>query len=363
MKSPPLQVLSAQLEALALRSAKEEYLHLNQSLFGAQLSCPRFTLSDSASRLGQWDGASQTLELSRELLLEHSWGVLVEVLKHEMAHQFVDQVLIISDQTSHGPAFRHVCATRGIDPSAAGLPTPSYGVDSEANSAIEKINRLLTLASSANEHEAQSAMNAAQRLMLRYNLDEKQCDADRGPSLCFRQLGTPTGRTFEPARILAMILSEHFFVEGIWVPVWRAREGKRGHVLEICGKLANVEIAAYAFDFLNRTAARLWREHQVLHGIRSNRDRRVFHAGVMSGFHDKLNRQKQRHAEEGLVWLGDPALHAYFKQRHPRARWTRSTSSQGDPAHAAGREAGSRIVLHNAMNAHALSRGHLLGPG
>ena len=78
---------------------------------------------------------------------------------------------------------------------------------------------------------------------------------------------------------MALILSEHFFVETIWVPVWRPLEGKRGQVIEVCGTRANVEIADYVHDFLTRpatgsgsstsarmasvaiaTAARSWRE-------------------------------------------------------------------------------------------------------
>lgn len=361
----PLEKLSVELTALALRAIRGEHQHFNLCLFGGQLKCPRFTAGDGRTRLGQWDGESATLEISRILLLTHSWGDLVEVLKHEMAHQFVDEVLGIHDQRSHGPAFRHVCTQRGIDARANGLPEQSIEVTSEEGVALSKISGLLSLAGSANENEAQAAMNAAQRLMLRYNLQASRVNGSSSAKarLCFRQLGTPSGRVFEPARILALILDEHFFVEGIWVPVWRPAIGKKGHVLEICGKLTNVEIAEYAFDFLNQTAERLWCEHKQRAQIRSNRDRRVFLAGVMSGFHEKLNRQKQKHAGHGLVWLGDPTVSAYFKQRHPRARMTRTSSSQNAPAHAAGKAAGNKIVLHRAVTSQDSSRGRQLGAG
>src|SRR5688572_13926699 len=113
--------LSAELETLTLRAISAEHRELNSSLFGLRLSRPSFALSDAEGRLGQWIPASKTLELSRRLLTDMSWGTLVEVLKHEMAHQFVDEVLGVFE-SAHGPAFRRVCAERGIDARASGAP-------------------------------------------------------------------------------------------------------------------------------------------------------------------------------------------------------------------------------------------------
>ena len=352
-------VLTAQLEALALRAIRAEHRDLNGLLFGWRLSTPNLLLCDSKTRLGQWLPSVKTIELSRQLLGEMSWGAVVEVLKHEMAHQYVDEVLGNSDETAHGPAFRRVCAERGIDARANGAPVPNGAEPTnEERGALEKIARLLTLASSPNENEAQAAMAAAQRLMLKYNLEEFTRNETR--DYCFRHLGKPTGRVYEASRILALILSEHFFVETIWVPVWRPLEGKRGSVIEICGTRANVEMADYAHDFLMQTSDRLWREHKRSKSIVSNRDRRAFLAGVMAGFRDKLSNQKKVNREHGLVWRGDPALAAFLKQRHPRSHWTRHSSSASSAAHAEGQRAGSTIVFHRGLNQAVEQRGRLL---
>ncbi len=351
--------MSAQLGALALRAIKAEHRDQNGLLFGWRLKTPSFLLSDSRTRLGQWLPALETIEISRQLIVELSWGAVVEVLKHEMAHQYVDQVLGACDETAHGPAFRRVCAERGIDARANGAPVESESAPNASESeALEKIARLLTLANSPNEHEAQAAMAAAQRLMLKYNLEE--CTRSDGRDYCFRHLGKPSGRIYEASRILALILSDHFFVETIWVPVWRPLEGKRGSVIEVCGTRANVEMADYAHDFLMQTSDRLWREHKRAKAIASNRDRRAFLAGVMAGFRDKLASQKKVNREHGLVWRGDPALAAYLKQRHPRSHWTRHSSSSSSQAHAEGQRAGSTIVFHRGLTQPAENRGRLL---
>jgi hypothetical protein len=339
--------LSVQLEAAALRAARATYADLNTTFFKGRLRRPTLELADTTLRLGQWKRAGRTIELSRGLLADHGWGVLVEVLKHEMAHQFTDEVVGAEDEHAHGPTFRRVCEERGFDARASGIPVPG---DTPAHAPIlDRIAKLLALAESPNEHEAQAAMNAAQRLMLKYNLDE----LTRGPGLgcSYRHLGRPTGRVSEAERTLANILSAHFFVDAIWVPVWRPREGKRGSVLEICGRLENLELAEYVYSFLLHTAARLWIDHKKSHGIRANRDRRPYLAGVMTGFRAQLEEQGRRNAKEGLVWVADAEVGKYFKVRHPHVRWTRHVSSRGTVAHDHGVEAGRRIVLHRGVRA------------
>jgi hypothetical protein len=338
--------LSAELEAATLRAVRATYAGINDTFFKGKLRRPTLELADTSARLGQWILRGRRLELSRSLLFDHGWGVLVEVLKHEMAHQFTDEVLGAVGENAHGPSFRKVCEERGFDARAVGVPAPSAAAHAPV---LDRIAKLLALAESANEHEAQAAMNAAQRLMLKHNLEE----LTRGPgaALSFRNLGQPTGRVSEAERVLANILCEHFFVDAIWVPVWRPREGKRGSVLEICGRLENLEMAEYVYSFLLHTAERLWKEHKRRNAIRANADRRAYLAGVMAGFETRLEEQARANTREGLVWVGDAGQGEYFQKRHPHVRWTRHASSRGTSAHERGVEAGRQIVLHRGVKA------------
>src|SRR5512143_105959 len=106
--SPEPKQLSVELERVALRALVGTWHSLNSTYFMNRLRRPVFELGTSSVALGRWMRAHRTLEISRQLLLEHGWGALVEVLKHEMAHQFVDEVLGRVDETAHGPAFREV---------------------------------------------------------------------------------------------------------------------------------------------------------------------------------------------------------------------------------------------------------------
>jgi hypothetical protein len=348
----------AELDAALLRAARMAHDELNGSLFRRKLRTPTFALIDAQGLLGRWNGALRTLEIQRRLLLDHPWGVVLEVLKHEMAHQYVAEVLGVHDEAAHGPAFREVCAKLAIDPAATGLPEAGAPTPEEQR-VLERIAKLLALAESPNEHEARAAMGAAQKLMLRHNLERPAREASRG--YAFRHLGAPTGRISEHERLLATILSEHFFVETIWVPVWRVLEQKRGSVLEVCGTPANLEMAAYVHAFLGHTADELWTAHKRELGIQGDRERRVYLAGVMSGFQEQLASQKKRSREEGLVWLGDPGLSTFYRQRNPHVRMVRFGGGPRTEAREHGRAAGRQIVLNKPVASGATTRGKLLG--
>ena len=352
------KALTAKLETLLVRELALEWAHLNHLYFKDGLRPPQIVLVPTRGHLGRWHRTTRTLEISRPLVLAQSWGTVLEVLKHEMAHQYVNETLGETSESPHGPAFRAACARLGIDAAAAGMPSaPSEG---EAR-IIERIARLLALAESPNQHEAEAAAAAAQRLMLKHNLEVRRDAAARGYG--FRHLGPPTGRVTEAERILAMVIGKHFFVEVIWVPVYRPLDGKRGSVLEACGSEANLEIAAYVHDFMRATAERLWSDHRAAHAIPGNRDRRVFLAGVMTGFAEKLGHSAVKHKAEGLVWLRDADLASYLRTRHPHVRHVRHGAAPRNEVFSHGRQAGRGIVLHRGVRGGAESRGRLLGRG
>jgi hypothetical protein len=349
LKKADHHALTVELERLALRAVRRSFDDLNGTLFRWQLKPPAFELVDVASRLGRWNGADRVIELSPKLLTDHGWGTLVEVLKHEMAHQFVSEVLGVLDETDHGPVYRKVCEERGIDGRAAGVPEASGAPHREQ--VLERIQKLLALAQSQNEHEAQAAMSAAQRLMLKYNIENVLKGGAHAYG--FRHLGAPSGRIHESQRILATILNDFFFVEVIWVPVYRPLEGKRGSVLEVCGTRENLELAEYVHDFLTQTAERLWREYRKRSGTTTGKHHLAYLSGVMFGFREKLISERRKNENEGLVWVGDGELHQFFRGRHRHIRWSRSLSKRRSAAHFEGREAGRGIVLHRGIRAGA----------
>jgi hypothetical protein len=346
--------LPAQLEAALLRELARLHAWDNQLRFGRRLRPPVFRLSDAATRLGAWVRATRTIEMSRRLVVERPWPEVVEVLAHEMAHQFVDEVMGVQEETAHGESFRRVCAERGIDARAAGVPRPDdaapAGVTDPRGAALERVRervrKLFALAASSNQHEAEIAMRRAHELMLRHNIEEAQARAVAEFEV--RHLGDPERRTTRVERDVMAILSEYFFVEVIEIPVYLARRGGHGHVFELAGTRANLEMAVHVHAFLLATAERLWWENRGDGRVKSGRDRLAYQTGVIRGFDDKLRGERVVLAGTGLVWRGDRRLEDFYRARHPRiVRRRQKVRING--AHAAGREAGRTIVLNRPI--------------
>jgi hypothetical protein len=338
-------------ERALVRELLATHRSINQSHFRGALSTPQIALCDGHSYLARWLRHGRTIEVSRAFLAAaESWGVVVEVLKHEMAHQYVQEVLR-EDESPHGPGFRAVCERLGIDARASGMP--EVELDVQGKRVLERVHKLLALAESDNRHEAEAAAAAAQRLMLRHNLELP--DGREADQYGFRHLGRVTGRVTEWERRLGNILRDHFFVDVIWVPAYRIAEQKRGHVMEAIGTRENLDLAAYVYDFLARTAERLWDAHKLAARVRGNADRRTYYAGVMSGFAEKLDAQARVHKAEGLVWVPHAELKTYARKRHPYLRTVSHRGHRRRDAFSHGQRAGRELVLHKGVTGRSAS--------
>ncbi len=350
---------AAALEAILLRELLAAWHAENAVRFRGAMRAPALALDDAATRLGAWHPATRTITLARSLVRGHAWGATLEVLKHEMAHQYAHEVLGATDETAHGPAFVATCARFGIDAAARGLPDAAE--DPARERTLRRIQKLLALAESPHRHEAEAAMAAAHRLLLAHNVDA----APDASAYGFRQLGTPAARVPTSERLLASLLAAHFFVDTIWVRAVDPATGRTGHVLEVCGTPANLDMAAYVHAFVRDTSWRLWKVHRDTAGARGDRERERFVAGVVRGFHERLDASASAARGEGLVWVGDPGVAAFLRRRHPRVRTVRVGMRPSD-SYEHGRVAGRDLVLHRPVTTtepatHAPRR--LTGPG
>jgi hypothetical protein len=337
------------LEAALLRELASTWREIAETHFRGALRAPVLALSDGPHRLGCWNRPQRTISLARTLVFEQPWGLVREVLKHEMAHQYVDEALRIHDETAHGPAFARVCREHGIDARAAGLPIG--GAAGGPHPVLRRITRLLALADSPNLHEAEAAMNEARRLMLLHNVDATATATADGYG--YRHVGPVKARTETSERILAGILGRHFFVSVIWIPSYLAEAGRRGYVLELCGTPANLEVAEYVHGFLTDTAQRLWRDHKRALGIRSDQERRRFCAGVMAGFDDKLRAGERVNQSQGLIRHTDAQREAYLRRRYPRRTSRGASTILRTAAYEQGRTAGGKVELHRPVAGHS----------
>ncbi len=318
---------------------------------------PLFTLRDMTRQWGCWSGDRNEISLSRHLVVNHSWCAVVEVLLHEMAHQFAEQVLCVRDDPPHGPKFQQACELLKANPRASGRIMPlDERISSLSQNAEDKIlirvKKLMSLAQSRNQHEAEAAMTKAYELIKKYNLDLISQNEDRRFMSLF--IGRPALRHFREAYALAGLLQQYYFVCGIWVPAYVIEKGGMGRVLEISGTAQNVQTALYVHDFISHFIDAQWNFYNRKKGL--NRYRRTdFAVGIVEGFRSKL----QKHADQtqkpgtdhGLMHISDPMLQAYMKYRYPRTVNVKGRPVKNDKrVMADGIKKGKELVIHKGIS-------------
>ncbi|MEZ6187718.1 MAG: DUF2786 domain-containing protein [Planctomycetota bacterium] len=346
--------LSEALEQQCLRRLAECWGDLSFIYLRSTLRAPSFRLTCSERQWGSWDPERRLISIARRQVLCYTWESVVETLKHEVAHQYVSEVLRRDHEPPHGPAFQEACRLLACDPS----PTGDGGVPlhrdaplavelGEGDARLRKIHKLLALAdNNPDEHEAQAAFARASELMLKYNLD-----GVRGPTrhYTYRYLGRASGRTPHYRYQIASILQEYFFVQCIWVDSYDVARGVRGSRLEVMGTRANVDMAEYVHDCLERQCQSLWQRFKAEREITDRRAKRHYLDGLLAGFRRQLNQSQTQSAERGLIWIGDPELNAFARERYPRTTRTRLDAVGHSDVRSEGVRAGERIRLHQPV--------------
>lgn len=359
----PSTLLSG-LHSAWVRQLRTHFHDFNEEYLGGVLRLPLFLISRATDRLGHWSGQNRSISISEHHILSHPWEEVLDTLRHEMAHQYVEEVLFLPHAPPHGEPFLRACRLLRCDPSPAARVDrfgPLDGSTDERDRILVRIKELLALAGSPNEHEAANAMRMAQRFLLKYNLDLSEVDGKSNYTV--RHLGTSAPRIQEYQYCLSSILQEHFFVLPIWVPSYDPRRDREGRVLQICGTPENLEMASYVHDYVLHTAESLWNEkRRSRSGLQGTKLQYL--AGLLRGFQDKLRRQKEElQSEHGLIWTGDSELYRYYRELHPRVRSVSTSGVSRSAEYRAGVEDGRQITIRRGVGGPATNRGRAItGP-
>jgi Protein of unknown function (DUF2786)/SprT-like family len=321
-----------------------------------QMKQPLFGLGTTKSRLGFWSGLKNEITISRTFALNYPWDDVRDVLYHEMAHQYTDQVLKSSDKTPHGPDFLLACHRLRANPKASGRYQPLHDqihhrTISNQDRILMRVKKLMSLAKSTNRHEAEAAMAKAHALMRKYNIDLMNKSSHRNFVSMF--IGVPALRHHREEYHLANLLQNYYFIQGLWVSSYVLPKGKMGRVFEVSGIPENVKIASYVYDFVKNTIDMHWRRYNQKKTL--NRYRKTdFAVGVVEGFCNKLESQKpaplHRDKTTALVTLEDPMLAAYMSHKYPRTKtFQRSASSQDDQVLKHGYDIGKDLVISKGI--------------
>lgn len=327
----------------------------NRTLLAGALRPPQLALDEGTTRLGRWTPETRTIGIGIDhILTAASWLEVELTLRHEMAHQVVSELFKADNAAPHGELFRRACRLLGVDAS----PRAERQAAPEHIRILDRVRKLMNLASSDNPHEAQAAMAAANRLLLRHNID---LPSQEKPDFTWRWVGLPSYRVTLERKLVGSLLQSYFFVQCVWMKTHEPVTSKSGSVLEISGRPHNLELAEYVHDYLFTALDRLYksfkRQNPHVRGARAKRDFRV---GVLMGFREQLEAQREQSAEQGLVWLGDPGLRDFLRRRHPQLGTLKGSSYRLSEHHSAGREQGKQLRIRPGMEGETTSRGRRL---
>ncbi|MDH4318828.1 MAG: SprT-like domain-containing protein [Desulfobulbaceae bacterium] len=359
---------SGKLQTLWLRQLAKEFEEICWSR-GIRLRKPIFEISEAKTRHGSWHPTTGTLRISSRVIENHSWDVTVNILKHEMAHQYCSEHYG-EIEAPHGPEFLRACEILGVPESFRGASGDlaeelksgkSVELSTEAGRRIiAKVKKLLALAGSENEHEAALAMQKAGELMDAHNL--QQLELDRREGYVYHIIELRKKQVARHIKSICTILRDFFHVEVVISSQYFPPVDQEYKTIELLGREENVAIAEHCFHFLEHKLQALWDQNHNHYKGNTRAAKASYHLGLLQGFRGKLKSRQQgyrhRSATEipsvqnisALMAMEDQHLHAFVQQRFP------SLCSRKSPAmtiirdtYEQGLEDGRKIVLHGAV--------------
>ena len=338
------------------------------------LQSPIIEISNSKKHLGAWLPNSRTIQISSYLISSHPWSVTLNVFKHEVAHQICSEIFNCPEN-GHGPTFHKACSLLGVPAeyrsATADLLETLENMYTESESIqtgrrfLERVEKLLSLAQSANEHEATLAMKKANELIEKYNVtiwkDKKSCKYR-----CV-VINRKKKRIEGWQRKICSILHDFFFVEIIFSRLYDPHSNQTHKTIELFGTVENVAIAEHCYYFLENQLLCLWKStHRTFDSAAIKTKNSYFH-GILDGFYESLQSRSKQAANykdtetennvtangtlSSLIIAEDQELRAFISAMRPRLKTiSRRGPSIYTKAYNDGVSTGKKLILHKAVH-------------
>lgn len=327
--------------------------------------------------LGSWNKDTRVMMISEQLVVDHSWHTVLEVLKHEMAHQLVHECYE-SDETGHGKNFQKACKHIQVKPLFRSAYCGIKDIDKHlGNSAVytdpivARVEKIIQLTHSDNPHEASIAMEKAYALMRRYDLNDSCLQQDN--RVRHEVIELHLKRIPREKLKIGTLLTTYFGVELIIATTYDVKLDSEFKTFEVIGENHKVEIALYCFKYLEFQLQHHWQKVQK-QLVGDKRGRKTgFCLGILEGVEEKLRQSAER--EEGgkqsfqknsyaLKSIGDKEVSFYVQKRYPNLRKNRTRKMRIDAQlYNIGSEIGRDIAFNDAIENQKRKQNKLLAKG
>lgn len=256
-----------------------------------------------------------------------------------------------------------------------------------SDSLVEKIRKLLALASELNDckEQAEQALRKAKALAVQHEIDlasiqvfqnkksEEPIEKNDEISLGKRQSVCQ--------KFISWLLQNHFNVRVIYSHGYDQNYNSV-QKLVLIGKKSDIEIATYVQAFLNEEFMRLWHNYRHTYQMVQTKDRNSFLWGLYTGLSDKLTESKKQAEQDGFAALAqdkteseveqvkecmsltvvsdkeriEEAVGKFFPRLSSRRHYT--SYSHSENARQAGERAGRQISLRRGISGGSQSQLH-----
>jgi hypothetical protein len=336
------------------------------------LPAPMIAIVGGKNRLGYWTPHNQTISISRHLIETNPWETVLEILKHEMAHQYVS--VYFDDADVHGHGFQTACKILGVHPAFAGAGNPQEehlaafrgNLPEKAQTLLRRVEKLLALAQSSNESEARAASRKAGYLLNKYNLDRIAKEDTDASDIRYLYLHCGKKRMETIEKLILGFLEKFYFVDCVITTVYDAQTDEQYRAGVLIGKKEALVVAEYVYRFLLNTSRTLWQEfRKQYHGRRTGKV--AFDSGFMKGIrtnHEMMFTEHVDAAAPGDTFLPVAAVkalqircraenNAEKLRLFPRLRKNRTSFRMDETAFLHGMEQGKNTHIHRPVEHHA----------
>jgi hypothetical protein len=311
------------------------------------------------TRLGYFDSRSYELGLSKKLMYQAKNEVLKNILRHELAHFMC--YLLMGPRVLHGEEFHTVCKSFGWGPEVyaayANIELENNKTEDEnekTKKLLDRLKKLLALASSDNVHEREQATLKANQLLLEHNLDLSKSETSEDEIVYVKRVLEATRKNSKHVAIYEILKT--FFVSPVF------NHGRGVFYLEVIGDQTSVQLADYVAHFLDIEFEVIWKQTQKENPrLKGKSSKNSFFNGVAKGYVEKIEKQKSTLATGMDLVAIEKNIQQNLHIVYPRiGHSSLSGGIHNADAHNIGKIKGSNLSIKPALNSGSSSKQFLL---
>lgn len=306
----------------------------------------KIVIYNNKNMLGYFD--SNFYELGfHECLMHSSREQLHDVIRHELAHYITFTNYGVTVEP-HGAEFRAFCQLmewgEEIYKATTCLESGVNASSIEESGIFRKIQKLMALAGSSNENEAEQAMIKSQQLLLKHNIESTYIGGDDEEKMFLKRI-MKQKRENAKMRSIAKIL-ETFFVSTVY-----SRAGEFIY-LEILGNAVNIEIAEHVASVLDCELDKLWRHAQQFAKLKGTIAKNSFFLGLAKGYCNKIQAFKREYNNDvtNALMVIEKKLIDAKEMVYSRLSTTKPSGNYCRESSALGEQMGRQLNINPAIN-------------